>query len=365
MKSSTAPSLPARSLRWSEALANYGATMAVLAAGIWFYTRVGGYHRNELSGELAIRLGGAVMQVRTADLLVWLGWAYALILLPYYAVLPGVVSKARIAFAYLLGQFFAAQRPRFGSEERQAFLALALKLFFVPLMLNWLLSLGADVAGHWRGLAASAPGSSFLTTFNTHLYLLLFKLLLMVDVALFTVGYVIEIPVLGNEIRTVDPTVSGWVVCLACYPPFNIALNAFFPWQATDFPAFSNVAVHVALNCAILASMAIYASASVTLGLRASNLTNRGIVRGGPYAWVRHPAYAAKNLAWWIGALPALWAAFAQSMGSGLWALASVAAWTTIYVLRALTEERHLLLLDNGYSQYMENVPYRFVPKLC
>ena len=52
----------------------------------------------------------------------------------------------------------------------------------------------------------------------------MFKALLMVDVALFTVGYVIEIPALGNEIRTVDPTVSGWVVCIACYPPFNQAM---------------------------------------------------------------------------------------------------------------------------------------------
>ena len=365
MKSSTAPSLPARGLRWSEALANYGATMAVVAAGVWFYTRGVGYPRSEFSAELTIRLGGMFAQVRSEDLLVWLGWTYALVLLPYYALLPGAASKARVALAYVLGQFFAAERPRFGREEQQAFLALALKLFFVPLMLNWLLGLAGDVAGHWRGMASLAPGASFLTTFNTHLYLLLFKILLMVDVALFTVGYMVEIPALGNEIRTVEPTVSGWVVCLACYPPFNQAFGAFFPWQATDFPAFPNVAAHVALNCAILAAMAIYASASVALGLRASNLTNRGIVRGGPYAWVRHPAYAAKNLAWWIGALPALWAAFAQSLGSGLWALASVAAWTTVYVLRALTEERHLLMLDNGYSQYMKNVPYRFVPKLC
>ena len=54
-----------------------------------------------------------------------------------------------------------------------------------------------------------------------------------------------------------------------------------------------------------------------------------------------------------------------QYVGSGLLAVASVALWTTIYLLRALTEERHLLMLDNGYSQYMKNVRYRFIPKLC
>jgi protein-S-isoprenylcysteine O-methyltransferase Ste14 len=352
-------------VRWADTLANYGSTLAVIAGGIYFYTRVGGHHTTELSAELVVRLGATATQVHTADLLAWLGCAYALFLLPYYAMLPGATSKARLAFAYLLGQFFAAERPRFGRDEQQAFLALALKLFFIPLMLNWLLSLCSDVAGHWAGLAASAPGLSLLAKFNTHLYLLLFKVLLMIDVALFTVGYMVEIPAVGNEIRSVDPTVAGWVVCLACYPPFNQAFSAFIPWQSSDFPKFQNEFAHVALNCAILAAMAIYASASVALGLRASNLTNRGIVAAGPYAWLRHPAYAAKNAAWWIGALPAVWLAFGQSLGSGLWALASVAAWSAIYVLRALTEERHLLMLDNGYSQYMKKVPYRFVPRLC
>jgi len=352
-------------VRWTEALSNYGATMAVIAFGVWFYTRPSGFHRTEFGSMLSVPLGGELGQVRTADLLVWLAWAYALLLLPYYALLPGIASKARVAFAYVLGQFFARERPRFGHEEQQAWLALALKLFFVPLMLNWLLGLSSDLLGHWRGLSASAAGNSFLTAFNTHLYLLAFKALLFVDVALFTVGYVVEIPALDNEIRTVDPTLSGWVVCLACYPPFNQALNAFIPWQSSDFPRFADSALHVVLNCGILAAMAVYAWSSLALGLRASNLTNRGIVRRGPYAWVRHPAYAAKNLAWWIGALPALWAAFMLSLGTGLWALASVAAWSVIYVLRALTEERHLLMLDNGYAPYMKNVRYRFVPGLC
>ena len=36
--------------------------------------------------------------------------------------------------------------------------------------------------------------------------------------------------------------------------------------------------------------------------------------------------------------------------------------WTAIYALRALTEERHLLLRDNGYAQYATAVRWRFVP---
>ena len=319
---------------------------------------------NEFNAQLTVTTAGAgAAVVRTPDLLVWLAVGYAAILVPYYALLPRVTSKARIAFAYVLGQFFASSRPEFGREEHQALLALLLKFFFVPLMINWLLGNTSDVVGHWQAL--SAPAASLFVWFNAHLYLLLFKIFLMVDVFLFTVGYIIEIPALGNEIRSVDPTVAGWLACLACYPPFNQALGSFFPWQSTDFPKFSSESIHLALNCTILVAMAIYAWASLALGLRASNLTNRGIVSRGPYAWVRHPAYAVKNIAWWIGALPAVGAAFAQSFAAGAWALACVAAWTVTYVLRALTEERHLLTLENGYAQYVLRVRYRFIPKLC
>ena len=55
---------------------------------------------------------------------------------------------------------------------------------------------------------------------------------------------------------------------------------------------------------AMLLGVGVYAWATLALGLRASNLTNRGIVTTGPYRWLRHPAYVAKNLSWWIGATP-------------------------------------------------------------
>ena len=71
-----------------------------------------------------------------------------------------------------------------------------------------------------------------------------------------------------------------------------------------------------------------------------------------------------KNLAAWIAALPALADAFARSATQGLWILACVVLWTLIYVLRALTEERHLLMIDNGYAEYQTKVRHRFFPGL-
>jgi protein-S-isoprenylcysteine O-methyltransferase Ste14 len=350
--------------RRADALANYAASAAFIGFGVWFYTVASRYHVGELANQLSLSVGGERWTIRTAQALEWLAMAYAVVLLPYYALQPKVVSKARILFEYLWGQFFVPRRPLTARREQQAALVLLLKFFFVPLMVNWLIGNTAEVLEHWRALEGQSPGGAFLTTFNSHLYLLVFKLLLMVDVFLFTIGYVIEIPRLRNEIRSVDPTASGWLVCIACYPPFNQAVTAFFPWQSSDFPSFSNPQLHVALNCLILLAMAVFAWASVALGLRASNLTNRGIVERGPYAWVRHPAYVAKNCAWWIGALPALGIAFGHSFAVGLLALGCVAAWSALYVLRALTEERHLLMIDNGYAQYMARVRYRFLPRL-
>jgi protein-S-isoprenylcysteine O-methyltransferase Ste14 len=108
--------------------------------------------------------------------------------------------------------------------------------------------------------------------------------------------------------------------------------------------------------------MAIYASASVALGLKASNLTHRGIVARGPYAVVRHPAYVCKNLAWWIGAVPLVIAAFQDSLLEALWTAGSVLAWSALYVLRSLTEEDHLRSVDGEYDAYASKVRYRFIP---
>ena len=144
---------------------------------------------------------------------------------------------------------------------------------------------------------------------------------------------------------------------------FNDFTGRFLEWQSSDFPHFENTAVHFFANVSLLVSLSIYSWASVALGLKASNLTNRGIVSRGPYSVVRHPAYAAKNLAWWIGALPTLGIWFAS--GDAYLAAYSVFAllgWTGIYVLRAITEERHLLLGNNGYAEYMQRVRWRFIP---
>jgi len=339
---------------------NYAATVGVILVAYWYYTSASRYHIGLLNAQLRIR----GIDVRFRDVLFWCSVFYAVALVPYYVLLPEIQSKSRIACTFVFDILRKGREVRFGVEQKQALLTLSLKAFFIPLMVNWLIANTADVVNHWHEVmnAIGQPQATFFTVFNQGLFLLLLKLLMMVDVFLFTVGYMLELPVLSNQIKSVDPTASGWLVCLLCYPPFNQSFGQIFPWDAADFPSFSQPAIHVAMNCGILLAMGVYAWASFALGWRASNLTNRGIVASGPYAWVRHPAYIGKNLAWWIGGLPIFAIQFNQSFAAGLWALVCLSVWSGIYVLRATTEERHLLMINNGYAEYMRRVRWRFIP---
>jgi protein-S-isoprenylcysteine O-methyltransferase Ste14 len=100
----------------------------------------------------------------------------------------------------------------------------------------------------------------------------------------------------------------------------------------------------------ILGLMAIYTWASVSFGLRFSNLTHRGVITNGPYRFSKHPAYLSKNLSWWFEAMPFIAPfvfGFRGAGWSGHWAGAAahtlrLLGVNLIYYIRARTEERHL-----------------------
>lgn len=251
------------------------------------------------------------------------------------------------------------------NADQLALLTTLLKSFFGPMMVMSLMAF--SMSALQNGLAIAVPGAldaGFGALFNQHGFWFIMKTLMFIDVLVFTVGYLVELPQLGNSIRSVETTLLGWGAALLCYPPFNQITASLLGSQLTDFPQFDNPTVHLALNGLLLALMAVYTGASVALGLKASNLTHRGIVARGPYALVRHPAYTCKNMAWWIGSIPLVSVAFGHSIFDGLLALGSVVGWTLIYVMRALTEEDHLRRVDGEYAQYAQKVRYRFLPGL-
>lgn len=353
-------------LRLERCLFNYFSTMLFIALGIAFYTVFGTYHIGLFSADWRPELFGwkAIQVWKFSDVLVMVAYIYALALIPYYWYSPERISKA----AYLIRWAFGgtALRAEIRGQVKQALLSLLLKFFFIPFCINGLL-------GHFAILnngiltATDTAGRHLdpLYLYATVWHPLAMNLILVFDFVPFVIGYMVESDTLNNTVISVETTLSGWLVCLACYPPFNDSVGRFIPWATRDFVPYALLGNHAAfflLNGLLLLLFAAYASASVSLGFKCCNLCNRGVVSTGLYRYVRHPAYLLKNLAWWVAAIPVLIPMFSHSVGHGLFGCLSLSAWSAIYAARAITEERHLLRTGDAYLSYMQEVRWRFIP---
>jgi protein-S-isoprenylcysteine O-methyltransferase Ste14 len=177
-----------------------------------------------------------------------------------------------------------------------------------------------------------------------------YDIVFFVDCGWALMGYASESRWLGNKTRSVEPTAFGWLVCLACYPPYNNVLGTYLPLE-NGVHRITSENILLALRFATVLLFAIYATATVAFGFKFSNLTNRGITSRGPYRFVRHPAYLCKCTAWWLEHLPTitLQKAFFLTLLCG------------VYALRAWTEERHLSR-DPDYRAYKRKVPWILIP---
>ena len=350
-----APTLRAKNAL--SAMALVGAACALYAAAPWNAAQMREWHS---AAGFAFSGRDFLFAAATAY-----GLAAALWLLGESDPQAGKSLRVMCLLASALRTPAAAFSAGLAPADRVALLTTLLKAFFGPLMVMSLMSFCMAAWKNGQGLVdALAVGFDAGVAFDRWGFWFLIQVILFVDVAIFTVGYLVEARRLGNEIRSVDPTWLGWTAALLCYPPFNTYTAMILGAQHTDFPQFTHPVVHLLLNALLLTLMAVYASASVALGLKASNLTHRGIVARGPYAFVRHPAYVCKNMAWWIGSVPLVSGAFDRGVATGLLAVASVIGWTGLYVLRALTEEDHLRRVDGEYAAYCAQVRYRFMPGL-
>jgi protein-S-isoprenylcysteine O-methyltransferase Ste14 len=237
-------------------------------------------------------------------------------------------------------------------EEKTALLYSLVKFFYIPLMVSFIVGNIAQVSNAFSSLSNIPWENRFtIANFNQFINPLFYYFLISCNTLIYCFSYMFEAGFLKNRIRSVEPTALGWLVALICYPPFiNITLN-YVGWAATDFPIGKNETITFILGIFKLLLFTICVWSDLALGTKASNLTNRGIVSRGPYAIVRHPAYFAKNLAWWISMIPTL----------SLPGIVTMLAWSFIYYLRSITEERHLLK-DPDYQQYCAKVRYRFIP---
>lgn len=225
----------------------------------------------------------------------------------------------------------------------QHLLGWLIKGFFLPLMFGYMCR-DLDAFMH-TGLADQR---TFL-----HYFAVIYAFLYFIDVALVSMGYVFSLRVFDTHIRSAEPTLLGWVAALACYEPFWSMLVsrqylAYDPGHAWDAWLHEVPIAQFAWGTGILLLTGIYVWATVMFGARFSNLTHRGIITNGPYRWSKHPAYLAKNLSWWMIAVP--FVVHGSPADTIRYCLLLVAL-NAVYVLRAKTEEWHLSR-DPDYVRY-------------
>lgn len=183
----------------------------------------------------------------------------------------------------------------------------------------------------------------------------LITLMFVVDVAFACVGYLLTLRPLDAHIRSANPHAAAWTAALICYPPFIMMDDGrpfdYRPGTAEWSHWLAGHPLLLAATGAVLVLLtAIYAWSTVAFGLRFSNLTHRGVLTHGPYAWSRHPAYLSKNLFWWISTIPVL---STGSLVDAARATILLGVVSGVYYWRAKTEERHLSS-DPAYRAYSE-----------
>ena len=175
-----------------------------------------------------------------------------------------------------------------------------------------------------------------------------------IDVIWGAMGYLWSLRLTDSHVRSTEPTTLGWLAALVCYEPLSRAVfPAYFAYGGG--PAWGHwladrPALELLWAALIVALTGVYAAATVSFGLRFSNLTHRGIVTGGPYRWLRHPAYVSKNLSWWLISMPFM---VHTHWTDSLRLCAMLLAVNGVYWLRARTEDRHLRQ-DPVYRAYAD-----------
>ena len=266
---------------------------------------------------------------------------------PYILWLDRRLKEPRDA-AWHFGQLVAGRMHKADREMLYEHLRCwAIKGFFLAFMISTL-------PGNWKG--AVGPSMATVTSSPIEFTIWLANLTFMVDVMFATIGYVLTMKPLDAHIRSANPYSAGWIAALICYPPFILMGNGgpldYHPGTAEWTHWLGGYVVPMTIVAFLLVFLhIIYAWATVVFGIRFSNLTHRGIITHGPYAWTKHPAYLSKNLFWWLATMP-----FLAASGNPVDMIrntALLAMVSAVYYWRAKTEEKHLMA-DPDYRDYSD-----------
>ncbi|WFE76882.1 hypothetical protein [Roseinatronobacter sp. S2] len=207
--------------------------------------------------------------------------------------------------------------------------AILVKAFFLPLMFGF----GYD---DWIYFQTVVP---VFDDFRS-LFEFLYRFLFFIDVVFAIVGYATASRLLGSQVRLTEHTFRGWVMCVVCYAPFWQVIGRNYLHYDNDI-VWGTVFAHSPILYAIWGTLILvvitaYVSATVMFGIRFSNLTYRGTIWRGPYAFVRHPAYLFKMMSYAMISLPFL----GHSTSEIAMNMAAFSGLGAIYAARAWHEEK-------------------------
>jgi protein-S-isoprenylcysteine O-methyltransferase Ste14 len=238
--------------------------------------------------------------------------------------------------------------------NRKVFLNLIMRAYFIPAMVD---QVAPNVMSSLTMIYAELNNHQLLT-----LLFAITTILWLIDVLNACVAYCLESRWLENRSRSIDLTAGGWLVCLSCYVPLNQITGAVFPFspnvatnQVSDL-IYTNMGFFYALKIFETCLTGVHIYADTSLGTSGANITLKKLQTRGAYGIVRHPGTTTKVTLWLVQSL--FYRRFWQAKY-----LFGYSMWATLYVLRALTEERHLSKFDE-YRAYMKKVKYRFFPGL-
>ncbi|MBL4797732.1 MAG: DUF1295 domain-containing protein [Oleispira sp.] len=307
-------------------------------------------------------------------------WLYLFLGFPYQLITLAFKHHTKMDTADLLAKAVvllslnacgkASGNARFSLANKKIVLSYLVKLFFAPIMTVFFFDnfyhLVSNINYIQTGLITEIVAGNYShQKLNRDLTNIVPTIIFSIDVSIAWCGYIVSSRWLDNHTVSADPTLFGWAVCLLSYPPFRTIPGWFFstPDEKMYLQLPDQTLVTV-LAVLMMISYFLYMLPTIFFGVRFSNLTNRGIIRTGPFAYVRHPAYAAKNIAWWCVGLPvAIYSGLNYGFVSMLLMLIGLVFMSAIYYLRAITEEKHLAI-DPYYQAYCKEVRYRFIPHL-
>ena len=215
-------------------------------------------------------------------------------------------------------------------------------------------------------------GNTSRVVFFDAIYRLFYAFVFFAEAFVYAIGYHTDSKLFGNKVRYVETNPFHIFVCLACYAPFSLATMQFLGASFHDpymiWAGDINHPMTWVLRGIGMIFLLGFLSSGLALFTKASNLSNRGIVTGGGFRFVRHPGYSSKIMFWILTFLPTFipntTAQIFSWKGYILYCIVTVLGffgWATLYFLRGITEER-FLMRDPEYVEYCKKVKYHFIP---